>query len=153
MYANILVPIDGSATANRGLAEAIRLAKTLGSRICVVHVITESLGAPPNARAVELENLIEAMRRNGQTLLAHASERVLLERVVVISRLLEAWGGSAGERIVEFAKEWRPDLIVCGTHGRSGIDRFLMGSNAEHIVRHSPAPVLLVKDRAANDGT
>jgi nucleotide-binding universal stress UspA family protein len=59
--------------------------------------------------------------------------------------LVEAMGGQAGTDIVKQAMEWPADLIVCGTHGRRGVRRLVLGSDAEYIVRHTPVPVLLVR--------
>ena len=66
--------------------------------------------------------------------------------------MIETFGGSAGECIVRKAKEVDPDLIVCSTHGRRGIRRVLMGSDAEYIVRRAPAPLLLVRNQESADG-
>jgi nucleotide-binding universal stress UspA family protein len=59
--------------------------------------------------------------------------------------MVEAFGAEAGERIIEQASAWPADLIVCGTHGRRGVRRILMGSDAEYILRHSSVPVLMVR--------
>ena len=59
--------------------------------------------------------------------------------------LVEALGGKAGDHVLEKGREWPAELIVCGTHGRRGIRRALLGSDAEHIVRNSEVPVLLVR--------
>ncbi|MGH8227391.1 MAG: universal stress protein [Steroidobacteraceae bacterium] len=64
-------------------------------------------------------------------------------------RLIEVFGERVGEAIVTEAKAWPAHLIVCGTHGRRGMRRLLLGSDAEHIVRDSPVPVLLVRAPAA----
>jgi nucleotide-binding universal stress UspA family protein len=61
------------------------------------------------------------------------------------SRLVESLGAEAGECIIEQANSWPADLIVCGTHGRRGIRRIVMGSDAEYVLRHSPVPVLMVR--------
>jgi len=65
----------------------------------------------------------------------------------VDSRLIEALGDRAGEIIVSEARDWPANLIVCGTHGRRGLKRILMGSDAENVVRNSPVPVLLIRAR------
>jgi nucleotide-binding universal stress UspA family protein len=61
--------------------------------------------------------------------------------------LIETLGCSAGESIVTKASELNADLIVCGTHGRRGVRRLLMGSDADYIVRRAPVPVLLVRSQ------
>jgi len=72
--------------------------------------------------------------------------------ITVDSRLIEALGSEAGETIVKEAVSWPADLIVCGTHGRRGVRRILMGSDAEYILRRSPVPVLMIRDRTASEG-
>ena len=63
--------------------------------------------------------------------------------------MIESFGGRAAEFIVAQAKKWGADLIVLGTHGRRGVKRLVMGSDAEQVVRTSPVPVLLVRAKAA----
>lgn len=145
MYHDILVPIDGSDTARRGLEEAIRLAKALGSRIRLVHVVNELTGVPADLAGVDLRGVVEDLRHSGETILDAALDQVRKESIEVDARLIEVWGGRAGALLVQHAKEWPADLIVCGTHGRRGVPRLLMGSDAEEIVRQSPVPVLLVR--------
>ena len=65
--------------------------------------------------------------------------------VKVDSVLLEEMGSQAGACIVEQAQKWPADLIVCGTHGRRGVRRLLLGSDAEYVVRHTRLPVLLLR--------
>ena len=149
MYTNILVPIDGSDTASRGLEEAIPLAKALGSRIRLVHVVNERTGVPADLVGVDLRGVAEDQRHRGEEFLAAARERVRKEPIEVDTLLIEAWGGGAGALIAQHAKDWPAQLIVCGTHGRRGLARLLMGSDAEEIVRQSSVPVLLVRGVAA----
>lgn len=149
MYHNILVPIDGSDTAGRGLDEAMRLAKALGSRIRLLHVVNELIGIPTDMVGVDLSRILEDQRRGGEELLAAARERVRTGSIEVDTLLIEAWGGGAGALIARHAKDWPAELIVCGTHGRRGVARLLMGSDAEQIVRQSPVPVLLIRASAA----
>ena len=74
-------------------------------------------------------------------------DRTRRSGVDVDRELIETLGGSAGECIVTKATEHNADLIVCGTHGRRGVRRLLMGSDAEFIVRRAPVPVLLVRSQ------
>lgn len=145
MYHNILVPVDGSDTAEWGVAEAIRLAKALGSRIRLVHAVNELTGVPADLVGVDFRSIVEDFRRNGEAILARGRDRAHKEGIEVETRLLEAWGVRAGDLIVEHAESWPAELIVCGTHGRRGIRRLLMGSDAQAIVHKSPVPVLLVR--------
>jgi nucleotide-binding universal stress UspA family protein len=145
MYNRILVPIDGSATATLGLGEAIKLARNQGSRIRLVHVVNELIVISPDAGGINLGSILESLRSNGESFLKQGESVARKAAVEVDSVLVEAMGGQAGDHILRQAKEWAADLIVCGTHGRRGIRRLLMGSDAEYIVRHTPVPVLLVR--------
>jgi len=146
MYQRILVPVDGSGTARRGLEEAIALAKALKSAIRLVHVVTPlpELYPPLSQRAAQ--EFIDQLRSSGESILHDATTAVRSAGVAVDSRLIDALGAQAGERIIEQAAAWPAQLIVCGTHGRRGVRRLLVGSDAEHILRHSSVPVLLVRD-------
>jgi len=145
MYQRILVPVDGSATANRGLAEAIALARTLKAGIRLIHVVTAlpTLSPPLSAETVQI--LRNQLRSSGESIVHDALTAVRAAGVAVDSRLIEALGAEAGERVIEQARDWPADLIVCGTHGRRGIRRMLMGSDAEYMLRHSPVPVLMIR--------
>jgi nucleotide-binding universal stress UspA family protein len=145
MYQRILVPVDGSATASRGLAEAIRLAKTLKAAIRVIHVVIGVPPLPPPVSAPAVQTLREQLRRNGESILRDAMTTVRAAGVAVDDRLVDALGAEAGERIIEQAAAWPADLIVCGTHGRRGVSRILMGSDAEYILRRSSVPVLMIR--------
>lgn len=149
MYQRILVPIDGSETATLGLHEAIKLAKNQGGTIRLVHVVNEMIAV--DATAVNLGVIIDRLREGGESLLGEAASAVRGAGIEVDTRLLEAVSGQAGIHIVQAAQDWPADLIVCGTHGRRGIRRIVMGSDAEDVVRHTPVPVLLVRSRDSAD--
>jgi nucleotide-binding universal stress UspA family protein len=144
MYAKILVPIDGSETSSLGLKEAIRLAKNQGARIRLVHIVNELIVVLPDAY-VNIERVIDELRTRGKAILDSGEAAVRSDGVEVDTTLVEAMGNQAGDQIIQQAKEWGADLIVCGTHGRRGIRRIVMGSDAEYIVRHTPVPILLVR--------
>jgi nucleotide-binding universal stress UspA family protein len=146
MYQNILVPVDGSPASSRGLDEAIRLAAALGSRIRLLHVVNELVVLTPEIAATAFTDVLDMLRNVGNEILCTAEEQVQKSSVPVESQLVEAVGGRAGDHVVQKAREWPAQLIVCGTHGRRGLRRALLGSDAEHIVRNSPVPVLLVRD-------
>lgn len=148
MYATILVPMDGSETAALGLDEAINLAKNQNGAIRLVHVVNELIVVSPyDSGIVSLGRVIDGLRSSGESTLAAAEAVVRSAGVEVDSVLIEAMGGQAGDHIVRQAIECGADIIVCGTHGRRGVRRLVMGSDAEYIVRHTPVPVLLVRSR------
>jgi nucleotide-binding universal stress UspA family protein len=147
-YKHILVPIDGSGPSTQGLNEAIRVAVGQGNHIRLIHVLNRAPLASPDITGSRFDKLFGQLRDEGLRLLSAAEASVRKAGIAVDVRLIEATGGSPGECIVEQALEWPADLIVCGTHGRRGLLRVLMGSDAEHILRRSPVPVLLVPAHA-----
>jgi nucleotide-binding universal stress UspA family protein len=145
MYARILVPVDGSAASAQGLDEAIELAGHLKARMQLFHVVEPWVMATTGMMAVNMHEIAESIRSAGAELLKGCEEKVTHAGIEVDAELIETAGRSAGECIVQKAQEVAADLIVCGTHGRRGIRRLLMGSDAEYIVRRAPVPVLLVR--------
>jgi len=145
MYKKILVPIDGSETANAGLREACKLAKDQGAQLRIVHVVDEILALSPELYGSMYDRIVESLRQAGTEVLAHAEALAHQHGLTVEKQLVEAMGRPAGELVVKVAATWAADLIVCGTHGRRGLRRIVMGSDAEYIVRHSPVPILLIR--------
>ena len=147
MYSRILVPVDRSNCSLKALAEALKLATALQARIKLVHVVNELISEPALAAAEYHDRLLEEMRRSGRETLAEAHAIARQHGMDVETELLETIGGRASDCIVDAAKAWRADLIVMGTHGRRGMSRLTLGSDAELVVRSTPVPVLLVRER------
>jgi nucleotide-binding universal stress UspA family protein len=145
VYRKILVPIDGSPASNRGLAEAIALAKDQGASLRLVHVLEETILGPGAETMVYLDNTADLLSEAGRTLVARAETAARESGLQSESIILEIRGVRAADAIVAEANAWGADLIVLGTHGRRGAERLIMGSDAEEIVRTSPVPVLLVR--------
>ncbi|MET3496618.1 universal stress protein [Variovorax boronicumulans] len=146
MYQRILVPIDGSSTSGRGLTEAIHLAKLTGGRLRLVHVIDElSFALAMDAYSGYAGNWLQELRGNATKLLEASRARAAENGVQADVVLIDRFKGAVHEQIVAEAQASDADLIVIGTHGRRGIGRWVMGSSAEHILRMSPVPVLLVR--------
>ena len=146
MYQRILVPIDGSTTSNQGLDEAIKLAKLTGASLRVIHVVD----ALTFATGSELyggfaSDVIPQMREAGEQIVEKARTRVKEQGVKVDSLLFDSLSTRVSVIVVDQAKAWDADLIVIGTHGRRGVNRLMLGSDAEQIVRMAPVPVLLVR--------
>lgn len=147
MYQRILVPVDGSATANLGLTEAIKLAKLTGARLLLMHAVDiAAVSITPDASAA-LPQLFDALRESGTALLAKARTSADAADVPAETRLVDTLAGRVSDLIVDTAKAWHADLIVIGTHGRRGMTRLLIGSDAEQVVRTATVPVLLVRAR------
>ena len=146
MYDRILVPIDGSPTSERALAEAVGLARLCSATLRLLHVMDPLTHITGYERPEVFVREIEpALRKAAQDLLAKARDRVAGERVKAETALVDSVGQRVSDVILEQAAAWPADLIVIGTHGRRGVDRVLMGSDAEQIARRAPVPVLLVR--------
>jgi nucleotide-binding universal stress UspA family protein len=148
MYKKILVPVDGSETSTRGLNEAIKLAKEQGACIRLVHVVNEFILDPAYSPQAYAPNVIESIREGGRKLLEQASLLVRQQGVACETALLESVGGPASDFVVAQARDWPADLIVMGTHGRRGLRRLAMGSDAEGVMRVTPVPLMLVRSPA-----
>lgn len=149
MFNRILVPIDGSDTGKLGLDTAVRLAKEQHATLRIIHVVNEAMVLATYEGDLYTGELINALRESGRAILRDAEKQLAGEGMVAEAALLEGRGAQAGEAIVEDAKTWQADLIVLGTHGRRGLRRVVMGSDAEHVVRATPVPVLLVRNQTS----
>ena len=151
MFKRILVPIDGSATAQRGLATAIRMAKSGNGSLVLLHVVDENMFALAGdySGGVYLDRMIEDLRAYGRKLVARAAAVAGRQGVKAKTVLVENIGGRrVADVIVAQARKVKADAIVIGTHGRRGVKRLVMGSDAEEVVRRTPVPVVLVRSAA-----
>lgn len=145
MYKHILVPIDGSAESMRGVAEAVKLARSLGAELRLFHVVNELALISTDMAGISFETLSQVLREHGKQIVAAAEKFVREQGVEPHSVIVEAAGARAADLIVGTAGQWPADLIVMGTHGRHGLQRLALGSDAALVVRYSPVPVLLVR--------
>jgi len=146
-YKRILVPVDGSATSKAGLREAINLAKGQGAQLQLVHVADQHYIAlmGMESSAAGMSEMMAGVKRAGRDILKSAKAAADKAGVKASSVLLETLTGPAADVIVKQAKKSGADLIVLGTHGRRGVRRLVMGSDAEQVVRNAPVPVMLVR--------
>lgn len=142
MYRRILVPVDGSTTSRNGLEKAIRLARSTGARLRILHVVD---GIAFTRDHSMFTATAARFRESGRRLLKEIMARLRQQKLPAESRLVENLTGRAAETIVREAGKWKADVIVMGTHGRRGIRRLVLGSDAERVVRSAPAPVMLVR--------
>jgi len=145
MYARILVPIDGSSTATRGFDEGLALAGRLGSSLHLLHVVDARLLLAEMSALAPPQQLLEDWRASGDRLVADAIERARARGVAVDGVVRCDPGLRVCDLIVEEARGSRAELIVMGTHGRRGLKRLALGSDAELVLRESPVPVLMVR--------
>lgn len=141
----ILVPFDGSATSQRGLLEAIGLAKITGASIRVIHVVDElSFAIGASSFVAFSGDVWELLRSTGQEILDSAKADGERAGVPVDTVLRDSMAGTVCDQVTTEAAAWPADLIVIGTHGRRGVGRLLLGSDAEKIIRLANVPVLVV---------
>jgi nucleotide-binding universal stress UspA family protein len=143
MYQRILVPVDGSPTSNAGLDEAVKLARLTGASLRLVHVLD---GLPLSMGEASLTgDILGILLEAGSQILREAKRRVEASGVPVDTFLSETFGQRVCDVIVEQAVSYKADLIVLGTHGRRGVKRLFIGSDAEQILRSATVPVHLVR--------
>jgi nucleotide-binding universal stress UspA family protein len=151
MYQRILVPIDGSPTAERGLAEAIKLGRLTGAQLRLIHVVDELSFALSASQGMTLTgDVLDMLREAGAEILAQGAASVRAAGLQVDTVLKDSFAGRVSDLVISEASAWPADLIVLGTHGRRGVGRLFLGSDAETIVRSAPVPVLLLRAAASN---
>jgi nucleotide-binding universal stress UspA family protein len=151
VYQRILVPLDGSATSDRGLDEAIAIARLSGGSLRLLHVLDELVFTTGfEAGATYLNTVLPQLRRHSEQILAAARARAAAAGVAADAVTAECFARRTSDVIVEQATAWAADLIVLGTHGRRGVSRLMLGSDAEQVLRMASVPVLLV--RSAKEG-
>jgi len=144
MFENILLPTDGSDVASAAAARAIALAKLAGAELHVVFVVEPyaytGIGA---ANSAGLQEYLAASQRRASEALAPFSSLAQREGVTLSTETVE--GSSPAEQIVETAHRCGADLIVMGSHGRTGVARVVLGSVAAKVLVLAPMPVMIVK--------
>ena len=143
MYERILVAIDGSEVADEAAKHAIHLAKQNDAVLYVVHVVDpDTMPSDVSSLSVdrELAELSEGLIRD-------VVERSEAEGVEAEGEVLT---GAPHKRILQYARDHDVDLVVMGTHGRTGVSRVILGSVTEHVTRHSEIPVLIVHRHTAH---
>lgn len=138
MYKRILVGYDGSKFSDAALTEALRLAKDAGGEITVVCALERDYEM--EAMAPELEG--EYGKKADEDL--QRAEKIIKRSGIDYKRTEVSWN-TPYKAIVAKAQEKKSDLIVLGTHGRTGLMRLLMGSTAERVIGHAPCNVLVVR--------
>ncbi len=146
MYQRILVPVDGSPTSQQGLAEALRLARMSGGQVRLLHLVdTLSLALTLGAYGAFSGDITDDLRKEGEEVLENCRQQALDAGVAADVVMEEGTRGRLAELVQEQARSWPADVVVLGTHGRRGVGRMLLGSDAEQVVRSCPVPVLLVR--------
>lgn len=152
MFKRILIPVDGSGTANKALIAGLQMARETGASVRVVHAVNEMayLGSM-DAYGAYSADLAGMMREGGIKVLAQAKDIAQSAGIEASQALLDEPGKRLGESIADAVSLWGADLVVVGSHGRRGMGRVLLGSGAEQILRMSPVPVLVIRSTPAQD--
>jgi len=149
---NTLVAVDFTPCSDTALEYARALSDAYGGSVHLLHVVDQPLKEPwagysPGAALLDLVEQQGHDARDRMRRLMCASERDRRHATV------SAVGGDAAAEIVKYAHEHEINLIICGTHGRTGLDHFTLGSVAEAVVRSSPCPVLTVHEHRGESRT
>jgi nucleotide-binding universal stress UspA family protein len=143
----ILLAIDDSRFSQAAIETVIEQARPHDTDVRILHVVE----SPPLLVAREmggydpaLETALESQKQNAEALVRKAAE-LLRARGIKVAAALEV--GDPKSKILDVAEEWRADLIVVGSHGRRGFERFLMGSVSDAVARHAKCSVQIVRIR------
>ncbi|KTG19456.1 universal stress protein [Haloferax profundi] len=134
MFDHILVPTDGSTHAERAAEYAVDLASTYGAALHVLYVVDVRVTHTDSASGDDEET-------RGEGAVSSVADLAAARDVPVETEIRV---GLPAETIVDYGKERNVDLVVMGTHGTSGLERYLVGSVAERVVRLSDVPVMCV---------
>jgi nucleotide-binding universal stress UspA family protein len=149
IFRKIMVATDGSEEVRNAVDSAIRIAKLSGAKLYAVHVIDMGgYSITPSTDAEWEKAMREQFITEGKEATTYVENAGKAADIEVESVILE---GSPADEIVDFAERNDIDLVVMGTQGKSAIERFLIGSVAENVVRHSKRPVMVVRKKAAEN--
>ncbi|MFD1599107.1 universal stress protein [Halobellus rarus] len=139
MYETILTPVDGSAPSETAADHAIRLARDADATLSVVSVVdVEAL----SAAKLDTKALLDGYEAEAERHVAAVADRARESGVDVETAVLR---GAPYRAILDRAEAVDADLVVMGSHGRRGLERYLLGSTTERVLRLSPAPVLVLR--------
>jgi len=145
MYKHILVPVDGSATAQQAVNSAAALAHAFSSQVTVLYVIDpfpfSGLGSDFAYGQAQYQNAARAEAKTSTQQAQAVLEKAGVQCSITVSQAHSAWRG-----ILDTAGHIGADLIVMGSHGRSGLEKVLLGSVAQRVLSHASLPVLVVRE-------
>ncbi|HWP63374.1 MAG TPA: universal stress protein [Candidatus Binatia bacterium] len=142
----LLLATDLSPASEAATEQALDLARRLGARLLAVSVIDPGTLRLPGGRfGARIDQVRASREREAQVLVRRGRELG-----VPVTFLI--WQGDPGEVIVEAARSEGVEMIVIGSHGRRGVERALLGSVSDHVVRHAPCPVLVVRSDVERPG-
>ncbi|MCX9084252.1 MAG: universal stress protein [Candidatus Methanoperedens sp.] len=141
IYKKILIATDGSEHTRNAVDHGIDLAKNTGAKIYTTYVVdTAAFASIPMDAA--WESMYELLKQEGDVAMKYVVDKAGEEGIEVEANIIE---GHPADEIIKYSEKNSISLIVLGTLGKSGLDRFLLGSVAEKVVRNSKIPVLVVR--------
>jgi nucleotide-binding universal stress UspA family protein len=143
---SIVVGTDFSVCAARALSHAVSLAQLSGAKVHLVHVLLEPVQALDVAAALPYPD-VEVRKEWEGAARARLDREVKAAEKRGVATTAEIRWGRPSDTIVETATRLKATLIVLGTHGRSALEKLLLGSTAERVLRISPVPVLTVREK------
>ncbi|HET6143998.1 MAG TPA: universal stress protein [Candidatus Acidoferrales bacterium] len=147
----MLIAIDGSDFSEAALQSVIERPWNAGTEIKVLHVVEPPallIGREMGAYDPEFEMVWKAVRERAKDLMDKAAQKLRAAGFQVSTELVE---GEPKSLIIDAANEWHADMIVVGSHGWSGLNRFLMGSVSEAVVRHAHCSVEIIRTPSVNN--
>jgi len=140
MYTNILIPTDGSDGARKAIQEGIELARLTDATVHGLYVVdTRDYNTLPESKWLSLQDELEAEGEAATEAIRTEADAANIEAVTSIGR------GVPHEEILQYVADNNIDLIVMATHGRTGFNRFLLGSITENVLHRAPVPVHVVR--------
>lgn len=140
----ILIATDGSKAAESVADFGIEIARCSGAKVYAVYVIDLTSLDSVLMDESWVKNAYEHFERVGREAICYIEENVKAAGIETVPILLK---GNPAEKILDFAEEQKVDMIVMGSTGKSGVERFMLGSVSEKVIRHSKVPVLVVRER------
>lgn len=142
MFERILMPVDGSPCSEQAVDQGLGVAKQMGSTVTFLYVVEDPFSYVPNGM-VSYTRVYEDMQAAGEQLLAQVEEKAEAAGVPAKASLVTGALAHPVDAILEAAEEH--DLVLMGTHGRRGFDRWFLGSVTEGVLRRSNKPHLILK--------
>jgi len=149
-FKKIMVATDGSPCSGLVAEKGIELARLSGGKVYAVYVVSTAYMAPINGDSFPMsvdpywESIHEAWEKQGHEAVNSVKSLGEIKGINVEPVLLE---GNPSEELIRYAEEEKMDIVVMGTLGKTGLNRLLLGSVAENLVRHSKVPVMVVRDK------
>ncbi|WP_131781545.1 universal stress protein [Legionella gresilensis] len=146
-YKKIMLAVDGSEIGQVAVKEIIKIAQNKDVTVRLVYIVDETFIY--QGSTIDYGALVSAYREEGQKILDDIEKLIISQSSIKVEKTiveLKKIQVRIAELIMKEAQKWPADLLVIGTHGRRGFNRFFLGSVAENIIRIATVPVLLVRD-------